>query len=256
MDADDTPAGGGRLPPARALPKRFYAEAGVADAGEGLFRIELDGRPVRTPGRRLLAVPSRPLAEALAREWAAQGEQIDPMTMPMTQLTNSALDGVENAREAVAAEIVRYAGSDLLCYRADAPQQLVARQAEHWDPLLDWARETLGAGFILSEGVRFVSQPDRSLQAIRRSLPEDSFRLAALNLMTTLSGSALVAIAVWHQRLAPEAAWYAVHIDEATQEEAWGADAEAMLRRDIRYRDFEAASEYLRLLSSMSQTSI
>ncbi|QIB35459.1 ATP12 family chaperone protein [Ancylobacter pratisalsi] len=244
MNADDAPAGSG-LPKVRPLPKRFYSQAGVADAGEGLFRVELDGRPVRTPGRRLLAVPSRRLAEALAGEWAEQGEQIDPMTMPLTRLANSALDGVEDAREAVAAEIVRYAASDLLCYRADSPRRLVERQAEHWDPLLGWARETLGATFILSEGIRFVSQPERSLDAIRRSLPDDSLRLAALNLMTTLSGSAVIALAVWHRRLTPEAAWHTAHLDELTQEEAWGADAEAMLRRDSRYRDFRGASECL-----------
>ncbi|MCS0504485.1 ATP12 family chaperone protein [Ancylobacter mangrovi] len=241
----------GAPPPGeRPLPKRFYKEAGVADAGEGMYRVELDGRPVRTPGRNLLAVPSRPLAEALAGEWAAQGELINPLSMPLTRLTNSALDGVEAAREAVAAEIVRYAGSDLICYRAEGPARLVARQAEHWDPLLAWARDEFAAVFVLSEGIRFVDQPESSIEAIARALPTDSLRLAALNLMTTLSGSALIALAVWRGYLSPEAAWQAAHIDELTQEEAWGTDREAMLRREMRYQDFASASFYLRLLAN------
>lgn len=234
----------------RKLPKRFYSEAGAAPAGDGLFRIELDGRPVRTPGRNLVAVPSEALAEALAQEWGAQGETIDPVTMPMTRLANSALDGVAGAMAEVGDEIVRYAGSDLLCYRVDTPAQLVALHAELWDPLLAWARERFGATFVLSEGVVHVAQPARTLEALAAALPGDPLRLAALNLMTTLSGSAIIALAVAHGRLGAEEAWRAAHADEEVQEQLWGADAEALDRRQRRFRDFEAAARFFTLLRS------
>lgn len=240
------------LPPGfggeRKLPKRFYTAAEANAAGEGLFRIELDGRPVRTPGRNPVAVPSRALAEALAEEWRGQGEFIDPMRMPMTRLANSALDGVAGAMGEVAGEIVRYAGSDLLCYRADAPEKLVALQGELWDPLLDWARETFGAVFMLSEGILYVEQPPRTLELIGAALPTDPLRLAALNLMTTLSGSAVIALAVARGRLTAEEGWRAAHADEEIQEQLWGADAEALERRATRFRDFEAAARLVALL--------
>ncbi|MDF2619511.1 MAG: ATPase [Xanthobacteraceae bacterium] len=239
------------LPPGmgeRKLPKRFYKEAAAVPAGEGLFRIELDGRPVRTPGRNLVAVPSETLAQALAAEWQAQGELIDPVSMPMTRLVNSALDGVASAMEEVAGEIARYAGSDLLCYRADSPEKLVALQGALWDPLLDWARGEFGAVFVLSEGVRFVDQPERTLAAIAGALPDEPLRLAALNLMTTLGGSAVIALAVARGRLTAEEAWRAAHADEEVQEELWGSDAEALARRATRFRDFEAAARLVTLL--------
>lgn len=232
----------------RKLPKRFYTEAAAREAGEGLFRIELDGRPVRTPGRNVVAVPSRALAEAMAQEWAAQDEQIDPLGMPLTRLANSALDGVAGAMEEVGGEVVRYAGSDLLCYRADAPDQLVALQAELWDPLLDWMRENFGATFMLSEGVVHVAQPSRTLEIVAGLLPDDPLRLAALNLMTTLSGSALIALAVARGRLTAEEAWRAAHADEEIQERLWGSDAEALARRATRFRDFSAAARLFALL--------
>lgn len=239
------------LPPGsgeRKLPRRFYKEAGVGEAGEGLFRIELDGRPVRTPGRNLVAVPNRRLAEALAEEWQAQGEVIDPLTMPLTRLANSAIDGVAGAMEAVGGEVVRYAGSDLLCYRTEAPDQLVALHAELWDPILDWARESFGAVFVLSEGVMHVEQPPRTLEIVAGLLPDEPFRLAALNLMTTLGGSALIALAVARGRLSAAEGWRAAHADEEVQERLWGTDAEALARRTARFRDFSAAARLLALL--------
>lgn len=241
------------LPPGfgeRKLPKRFYKAAEASAAEEGMFRIELDGRPVRTPGRNLVAVPSRLLAEALAEEWRGQGALIDPTSMPMTRLVNSALDGVAAAMDDVGGEIVRYAGSDLLCYRVDTPAQLVALHAELWDPLLSWARERFGATFVLSEGVVHVAQPARTLEALAAALPGDPLRLAALNLMTTLSGSAIIALAVAHGRLGAEEAWRAAHADEEVQEQLWGTDAEALDRRQRRFRDFEAAARFFTLLRS------
>lgn len=246
----ETPPAAARPGTERKLPKRFYANADAAPAGDGLFRIELDGRPVRTPGRNLVAVASPVLAEALAQEWRAQAEVIDPVTMPMTRLVNSALDGVAGAMEEVGAEIVRYAGSDLLCYRVEAPEPLVALHAELWDPLLDWARARFGATFMLSEGVVHVAQPPRTLDLIASALPDDPLRLAALNLLTTLSGSAILALAVAHGRLSAEEAWRAAHADEEVQERLWGTDSEALERRTRRYRDFEAAARFFTLLAA------
>ncbi|WAC25948.1 ATP12 family chaperone protein [Ancylobacter sp. SL191] len=247
----------GKLAAQSAAPrmKRFYTAASAAPTAEGGFRIELDGRPVRTPGRRIVQVPVCELAEVMAAEWAGQGEFIDPMTMPVTRLVNSALDGVEANRDAVAAEIVRYAGSDLLCYRTDGPAALVALQSQIWDPLLDWAREEIGATFFLSEGVVYVEQPPRSLEAIAAHLPDDALRLAALNLLTTLSGSALVALALWGGRLTADGAWRAAHIDEEVQEQAWGSDAEATARRAARFRDFAAAALCLELIERAERLS-
>ncbi len=157
------------------LPRRFYRSAGVGEA-EGEFRLLLDGRPVKTPARHPLAVPTRALAQAIADEWEAQGEHIDPARMPLTRLANSILDGVRTAAAPVAAEIGKYLASDLLVYRADVPG-LAARQAALWDPVLDWAREELGASFALSEGVVFVEQPAAALARARRAVPDDPWRL-------------------------------------------------------------------------------
>lgn len=254
MSETEPPAGEptrGALPQGfgeRAMPKRFYARAAAAATGDGAFRIELDGRPLRTPGKAPFIVPARGLAEAIAAEWDGQGERIDPVSMPVTRLVNSAIDGVEATGAEVAAEIVRYAGSDLLCYRADAPERLVALQQELWDPLLDWARAELGARFVLSEGIVFVEQPPRSLELIAKHLPTDALRLASLNLMTTLSGSAILALAVWRGALSAEQGWRTAHVDEEVQELLWGVDDAALARRATRYRDFAAAALCLTLL--------
>lgn len=246
------PAAIARLGGKPVMPKRFYKQAAAAPMDTGLFRIELDGRPVRTPGRAHVAVPSQALAEAVAAEWQAQGDTIEPMTMPLTRLVNSAIDGVENNRAEIAAEIVRYAGTDLLCYRVDGPEKLVVLQRELWDPILDWARDEMGARFVMSEGIRHIEQPAQTLERIASKLPADSLHLAALNLMTTLSGSALIALAVWHKRLSALDAWRVAHIDEETQEELWGIDHEAQLRRESRWRDFAAAAQCLTLLRRSS----
>lgn len=237
----------GTAPGAAAPRKRFYTEARAA-AGETGWHVALDGRPVRTPSRKLLAVPGRALAEAVAAEWAGQGEFIDPVSMPLTRLVNTARDGVETNAAAVADEVVRYAGSDLLCYRAPDPARLVQLQAQLWDPVLAWAQETLGARFVLSEGVMHVTQPEASMEAVRAALPDDPLELAAVSLMTTLSGSVLLALAVRAGRLDAAAAWRAAHIDEETQEERWGRDEEAHQRRQARWRDFEAGARLLELL--------
>ena len=157
-------AGAGRK---ASLPKRFYKDVAVKDEG-GEAVLLLDGKPVRTPGKAPLALPTRAAAEALAEEWRAQGDRIDPETMPLTRFANSAIDGVRGREQAVAADIVRHAGSDLLSYRPEGPQGLVAAQAKHWDPVLAWAERALDAPLRLVAGIVHVEQPAPSLDAIAR----------------------------------------------------------------------------------------
>ena len=229
-------------------PKRFYKSAS-AEERDGSFALLLDGRPARTPARRALSVPTRALGEALAGEWQAQGSEIDPSTMPLTRLVNSAIDGVADRPEAVIDDLVRYAGSDLLCYRADEPERLVAEQGAAWDPVLDWARDALGARFGLAEGVMPVEQPAEAVAAVRRALERvpSPFGLAALHAMTTLTGSVLLTLAHADGAIDAGAAWEAAHVDERHQERLWGEDAEAGERRARRQTEFRAASDLYRL---------
>lgn len=232
------------------LPKRFYKAAAVEPAGDG-FRVVLDGRVARTPGKRELRLPVESLAAAIAAEWEAQGERIDPTTMPLTRLANAALDAVVEKAEAVAADIAAFAASDLLCYRAEAPASLVRRQAEAWDPVLAWARRDLGAALICQTGLMPIAQPEPAIAAVRRALQGlDALELAALHVLTTLSGSAVLALAVLERHLSAEEAWRAAIVDETWQSEQWGADAEAEARLALRRAEFNAASEALRLLTS------
>ena len=230
------------------LPRRFYRSASVGEV-DGEFRLLLDGRAARTPGRQLLAVPTRALGQALAEEWNAQGEHIDPRKMPLTRLVNSIIDGVRERTAPVAAEIAKYLGSDLLFYRADVPR-LAARQAALWNPVLDWAREELGAPFILSEGVMFIEQPAPALETSRRAVPDDPWRLGALHSMTSLTGSALLALAVMRGRLGVEEAWHAAHVDEDWNFEQWGEDPLALERRAFRFAEMEAAANLVQAMVS------
>jgi chaperone required for assembly of F1-ATPase len=237
---------------ARSLPKRFYKSVTIA-AAEGehtaAFGILLDGKPARTPAKALLAVPTRALAEAIAGEWEAQCEHIDPATMPLTRIANSAIDGVRAHQAKVCADIAKYAASDLLCYRATEPELLVRRQAELWDPVLAWGRDALGARFAVAKGIMPVAQPEAAISAVARALEDfDTFGLAALHVMTTLTGSALLALAHARGHLTAEAAWAAAHVDEDWQIGRWGEDAEAAARRRRRWSEMEAASRLLALL--------
>lgn len=224
------------------LPKRFYKAASVAPTDDG-FAVHLDGKPVRTPGKALLVLPTERAATLVADEFAAQGETIDPVTMPVMRLVNTAIDGVASDPQAVLEDILRFASSDLLCYRADTPQGLVDRQNEHWNPIIDWARSALGARFHLAEGVIHVEQPRESIAVLGVHLAQraDPLRLASIHVMTSLTGSALLALAVDFGELDSEAAWVAGHVDEDWQIEHWGHDAEAVARRAHRKRDFMAA---------------
>jgi chaperone required for assembly of F1-ATPase len=233
-----------------APPKRFYDQAAIAER-DGAFLLTLDGRPARTPGRHPLAVPTRALGAALAEEWQAQGAEIDPARMYLTRLVNSAIDAVAGSMREVAEDIVKYARSDLTCYRAGEPDRLVAEQAAAWDPVLAFAYEELGARFVLGEGVTFVEQPEAAVAAVRARIGDERspFRLAALHVMTTLTGSALIALAHASGRLSAAGAWAAAHVDERFQERVWGEDEEALRRRVRREADFNAASR-LYLLTS------
>ncbi|KAA5603576.1 ATP12 family chaperone protein [Blastochloris sulfoviridis] len=225
------------------LPKRFYAAVTVEEGADG-WAVQLDGRTPKTPRGQPLAVPTRTLAEALAAEWSAQGQVIDPATMPLTRLVNVTLDEVvgEGKLQAVIDEIVKYAGSDLVCYRAAEPAGLVARQAEVWDPVLAFAHERLGARFMLSEGVTFVGQTETAIDAVRRAVEAvPPFALGALYTLTALAGSALIALAVAQDALTPEAGWDAVHVDEDWQMAFWGRDEQAMARRAFRKKEWDAA---------------
>jgi chaperone required for assembly of F1-ATPase len=236
------------------LRRRFYKTVTIAagESGRGEHAghaLCLDGKPIRTPGRRGLAAPAPELARALADEWTAQGEYIEPAKMPLTRLANTIIDGVGAAQEQIAAEIRKYLASDLVFYRAESPAPLRARQAQHWDPLLSWARQALGADFRLGSGVVHVDQPAAALEQAGAALPHDLWRLGALHAATTLTGSGLIALALMHGAVRPEAAWQAAHVDEDWNMEQWGSDEIALKRRGFRFAEFNAAALVLRTLS-------
>jgi chaperone required for assembly of F1-ATPase len=230
-----------------ALRKRFYDKAEAAVTPEG-YAVRLDGKPVRTPAGRVLAAPTPALGAAIAAEWNAQADTIDPAEMPLTRLANAIIDGVADRPAPVTAEIEKYLGSDLVCYRASSPRGLAERQARLWDPVLDWARETLSAPFMLGEGVTFVTQPETALTAARSAIPADPWRLGAVNEVTTLTGSALLALALARGRLTADEAWQAAHVDEDWNMEQWGRDELALERRAFRFAELQAAATVLSCL--------
>lgn len=232
--------------------KRFYKSVTVERGVEG-HEIHLDGKPVRTPARTVVSLPNEAAAKLIADEFDAQAETIEPVTMPVTRLVNTAIDGVASESEAVFEDILRFASSDLLCYRAESPEGLVTKQADAWDPVIDWARNELGARFRLAEGVVHVEQPREATGAIAIHLRprQDPLRLAALHLMTSITGSALLAVAVEAGALDAEAAWAAAHVDETWQEDHWGIDSEAIARRNARKRDFMSAVNLIEALGRL-----
>jgi chaperone required for assembly of F1-ATPase len=228
------------------LRKRFYDRAAPGEPGaDGTVPVLLDGKPVRTPARRLLAAPTRELAARIADEWNAQQADIDPGRMPLTRLANSIIDGVADAPEPVAAEVAEYLGSDLVCYRADTPAGLVERQAQVWDPVLAWAREALGARFVQVQGIMYAEQPAEALVAARAAIPSDTWRLGAVSSITTLTGSALLALALNTGAIDVDTVWAAAHADEDWQMKKWGRDEIALARRALRYDELQAAATVL-----------
>lgn len=229
------------------LRKKFYTSAGVSEGPDG-FGVTLDGKQVRTPGKNVLAAPTRDLAEAIAAEWDAQGENIDPMSMPLTRLANSVIDGVAGNVQSVSDDAAKYLETDLLFYRAGFPEALVQKQAEHWDPVLRWAADVLGAHFILGEGIVHVRQPENAVAAARNALPLEAWPIGAFHVVTTMTGSALLALALKHGLFDGSQVWAAAHVDEDWNSEKWGVDEEVAARRASKFRDFEAAARVLKAL--------
>ena len=229
--------------------KRFYKDAEWAAAGGGGFAILLDGRPVRTPARAPLNLPTEALAAAVAAEWAAQGEKIDPRAMPLTGLANAAIDRVAPDPAAFAATLATFGECDLLCYRAEAPAALARRQTESWDPLLDWARRRFDVEFETVQGIMHRRQPERSIaQLARAAAARDAFELAALSPLVTIAGSLIVALALIEGEIGLDQAWAAATLDEAWQAEKWAEDTLAAATLDAKRREFEAAYRFFALL--------
>lgn len=234
----------------KPLAKRFYVTASVSD--DAPYQVLLDGRAVKTPAKRALVLPSKAAALAIADEWNAQGAEINPALMPLTRFANTAIDAVAATQAAVADDIVSYAGRDLLCYRAEAPSELRDAQAAVWDPVIDWALKALDARFCVVSGIMPIEQPESALAAIATELePHDPFRLTALHVMTTLTGSALLAIGHANGAISADDAWAAAHVDEDYQTALWGFDEEAAARRAGRRDEFQAASRLLATLPSL-----
>ncbi len=225
--------------------KRFYQQAEVvAD-----LSIALDGRPVRTPGRALLQLPSPRLAESIADEWNRQGETIDPRSMKLTGLANAAIDRIAPDCGAFARGLAVYGESDLLCYRAGEPMALKERQQSLWDPILAWAGRRFETVFETTCGIIHRPQPPSTLERLRQAVAARSaWELAGLSPLVTVSGSLIIALALAEQAIDLETAWSAATLDEAWQAEKWGRDEEAALMLEARRSDFEAGALFLTLL--------
>jgi chaperone required for assembly of F1-ATPase len=228
--------------------KRFWKDVAV-ERGDGGWGIRLDSRPVKTPARVALSVPTKALAEAIADEWRSVGETIDPRAMPLTGLANAAIDRVAPDRQAFADGLARYAEADLACYRAEGPRPLLDRQERSWDELLSWGRRRFDVDFATTSGLLHVPQPPPTVERLAHAVAAlDAFRLAGLSPLVTIGGSLVAALAVLEKALTPDQAWDTVSIDERWQLEQWGGDAEAEASLENRRRDFLAAARFLKLL--------
>lgn len=250
----DTPGDAGAARDRPASRKRLYAQVGIG-ARCGGFVVLLDGRAAKTPGGTALVLPTLAAAEAVAQEWAQK--EVGPATMPLTRIANAAIDAVAKKMDAVADELVTYAKTDLVCYRAEGPASLVKAEGEVWDPILAFAANRLGARFICTEGTVFVRQPAEAIAAVRAKIEEMTRRgpaaplaLASLAAMTRLTGSVLIALALAEGDVGLGQAWQAAHVDEDFEMRLWGADAEAMARRERRFAEMAAAERLWRLLAA------
>ena len=228
--------------------KRFWKSAQAIQNDQG-WGVELDGRPLRTPARKPLSVPAQQLAEAIAGEWNAAEDEIDPRAMPLTGLANAAIDRVAPDKQSFASGIAKYAEADLACYRAEGPQGLIDSQAEHWDELLAWGRRRFDVDFRTTSSLLHVDQPPATVDRLAHAVSAlDPYRLAGLSPLVTIGGSLLAALGVLEEAFPPEWAWEAVSVDDRWQLEQWGSDAEAEAALDNRRRDFLAAARFLELL--------
>lgn len=228
--------------------RRFYKTASVEEGEQG-FALRLDARSARTPAKNLLAAPTRAAADALAAEWEAQGETIDPGSMPITRALNSAIDRVTAHHGAVVDDLAGYGETDLLCHRAPHPEGLIARQAALWDPPLDWARRRYAAPLICATGVMHVAQPAESLARLRAVVAaHDPFRLTALYDLVAISGSLVLGLGVAEGAFTPDEAWTASRVDEEWQIAQWGEDAEAAAFAARKRASFLDAARLMRLL--------
>lgn len=238
-----------------AAAKRFFDLASVRPAAGG-YGVWLDERRLKTPARKDFTIPSGPLGHDIAAEWNRQGDRIDPRSMPLTGLANAAIDRIAPEREAFARRLAAYGEHDLLCYRAAAPVELVARQAKAWEPILDWLAQTHGARLVLAEGIVHVDQPEEARAAQQAAiLAYDPFRLAALHIIATTTGSLTLGLAVLGGRISAGEAFEASRIDEDFQIEHWGRDAEAETRKAHIFGEIETAGQFLTLLGSSSRSS-
>ena len=230
--------------------KRFWKAADVVER-DGGWGVELDGKPLRTPARDPLTVPTKALADAVAGEWNGVEEKIDPRSLPLTGLANAAIDRVAPNKQEFADGLARYAEADLACYRAEDPAGLIERQAEHWDPLLGWGQRRFDVDFKTTNGVVHVAQPQATVDRLAHAISTlDPFRLAGLSPLVTIGGSLLAALGVLEGAFTPEQAWEAVSVDDRWQLEQWGSDAEAEAALASRRWDFLAAARFLELLES------
>ena len=229
--------------------KRFWKAAAVVPDTSG-WSVALDNRPVRTPDRKPLLLPSKPLALAVGAEWNAAGETLDPRAFPLTGLANAAIDRISPDPDAFAAGLAQYGESDLLCYRAETPHELAERQEREWGPLLAWARRRYDLDFAVTAGARHVPQPEATVARLSHAVGAlDPFRLAGLAPLVTIGGSLVAALMVAERSIAAEDAWFAVSLDERWQLEQWGSDVEAETVLANRRRDFLAGARFLELLA-------
>lgn len=228
--------------------KRFWKDVNVVPQADG-HALRLDGRPVKTPGRAALLLPTPALAEAVAQEWRAVADEIDPRAMPLTGLANAAIDRVATAQPAFAAGLAAYGETDLLYYRAEGPAELIARQSAAWDPLLDWARARYDVHFETATGVMHHPQPPATIARLAEAVATlDPFRLAGLSPIVTIGGSLIGALALLESHAGRDAVWAAVETDEDWQTEQWGDDDIAIKARETRKADFHAGARFLSLL--------
>jgi chaperone required for assembly of F1-ATPase len=225
--------------------KRFYKSAAAEQTAEG-WRVLLDGKPVKTPRRHTLLLPTPALGDAVAEEWRSQGEEIDPVSMPMLRLANTVQDGIRPHRGEVVAAILRFGEHDLLCYRAEAPAALATRQRVEWDEVLDWTADQYGARLAVTSGISHIAQPPEDLKALETAVAAyDDFALAGLHVIASITGSLVLALALAEGAINPSQAFQLSRLDEIHQAETWGTDSQAEQRANLLAREIDVAAAFL-----------